>query len=82
MSRRGIPLHGQYLRTWEDIAYPTIPRDHWMTRVFWHASRLLAEAAKAGRKLVAHDAYLDAQKLVRDEDKDVPLLHAHNRYPD
>ena len=82
MSRRGIPLHGQYLRTWEDIAYPAIPREDWMTRVFWHASRLLAEAKKASRKLAAHDAYLDAEALVRDENTGAPLLHAHNRYPD
>ena len=53
-----------------------------MTRVFWHASRLLAEAKKASRKLAAHDAYLDAEALVRDENTGAPLLHAHNRYPD
>jgi hypothetical protein len=80
-SRRGIPLHGQYLRTWEDMAYESIPRVDWITRVFWHACRLLAEAKKARTPLAAHQAYLDAEALVHDEDTGAPLLHARSRYP-
>jgi hypothetical protein len=80
-NRRGIPMHGQYLRTWEDMAYEAISREDWMTRVFWHACRMLAEAKKARRALAAHQAYLDAMALVREEDSGAPLLHAHTRYP-
>ena len=61
---------------WDERAYSSIRREHWMARVFWHQNNFLAQARAADFSRTEREAYFLAVEQVARENEEPFQLRA------